>query len=312
MPSRAGNKPFLGQCYKWGKLDKNGNLKRREPLRELKELALPESLEELWAKKAYYGEKAVVIAGGTDLVPASPQGVECLIDIRQLGLDEIKETYEEVRIGATATMEDLSQSPAVASLGQGMLCQSSSQGWPSVVRSTATLGGNLAGGDPFADTPAALLALDAQIVMQTKEGERLIPIDEFFLDYRKTAASLGVLTEIRIPKTSTRGKGIFLKCAPSSVDKALVNIAVFAEIHEGHCSTIRVAVGAVTRIPHRIPAVETFLKDSILAPPIIEEAATVISSNVEPMLDMRASIEKRQSMLSVLLKRALQHLNQAS
>lgn len=280
-------------------------------MRELKELALPESFEELWEKKAKYGPKAVVIAGGTEIVSDPPEGVECLIDIRQLGLQGISEEDTLVSIGATTTMESLAHSPVVASLAQGMLCQSSCQGWPAPVRSAATLGGNLAGGDPFADTPAALLALGAQVVLQTPGGELLVPIDDFFLDYRKTAANDAVLSEIRIPKTPPEGKGAFLKCSPSNIDKAMINLGVYAEIEQGRCRRVKVAVGAVTRIPHRLGEVEALMSDQLLEGELIEEAADMVARGVEPMLDIRASVEKRRSLLSVLFKRAAHQLAQA-
>lgn len=280
-------------------------------MRELKELALPETLDELWEKKAFYGPNAHVIAGGTELVAAPPDGVECLIDIRQLGLDAIAETEEGISIGATTTMEALSVSPVVASLAQGMLCQSGCQGWPAPVRSAATLGGNLAGGDPFADTPAALLALGAQVVLRTQNGEKSLPIDEFFLDYRKTAAEDAVLVRVCIPRTPVEGKGAYLKCAPSSIDKAMVNLGVYVELCDGKCRTVRVAVGAVTRIPHRVVEVETLMSDQVLDSELIEEAAETVSRAVEPMLDIRASVEKRRSLLAALFKRAAHQVAQA-
>lgn len=280
-------------------------------MRELKELALPETLEELWEKKSFYGPKAHVIAGGTELVVDPPEGVECLIDIRQLGLDEIVETPSSISIGATTTMETLAQSPVVASLGQGMLCQSSCQGWPAPVRSAATLGGNLAGGDPFADTPAALLALGAQVILSTPREEKSVPIEEFFLDYRKTAAEDAVLARVCIPRTPVGGKGAFMKCAPSNIDKAMVNLGVYLELVDGRCQNVRVAVGAVTRIPHRVAEVEALMTDQTLEVDLIEEAAEVVSRAVEPMLDIRASVEKRRGLLSVLFKRAAHQVARA-
>jgi CO/xanthine dehydrogenase FAD-binding subunit len=216
-----------------------------------------------------------------------------------------------VAIGATTTMDALAHSPVVASLAQGMLCQSSCQGWPAPVRSAATLGGNLAGGDPFADTPAALLALGAQVVLQTQNGQVVVPIEDFFLDYRRTAAEDAVLAEVRIPKTPPEGKGAFLKCAPSNIDKAMINLGVYVELRDGRCHRVRVAVGAVTRIPHRVSEVEALLSEQPLEPELIEQAADVVSRAVEPMLDIRASVEQRRSLLSLLFKRAANQVAQA-
>lgn len=281
-------------------------------MRELKELVLPQSLDELWEKKEEYGPRAVVIAGGTDLVNDPPEAVECLIDIRHLGLDSIQESETLITIGATATMETLTNSPVVASLGQGILCRSTCQGWPAPVRSAATLGGNLAGGDPFADTPAALLALGAEVVLQTSQGPKTVAIEDFFLDYRKTAAEDAVLVEVRIPKTPPEGKGSFMKCAPSTIDKAMINVGVYAEVVDGRWQNVRVAVGAMTRIPQRLPEVESMLKEATLGAELLEEAAATLTRQVEPMLDIRASVEQRRSLLAALFKRAAHEVAQAS
>lgn len=149
------------------------------------------------------------------------------------------------------------------------------------------------------------------MVLQTHQGEVLVPIDEFFLDYRKTAAEDAVLVEVRIPKTPSEGKGAFLKCAPSNIEKAMINLGVYVELRDGRCCRVRVAVGAVTRIPHRVVEVESLLADCVLEPDLIEEAAEVVSRSVEPMLDIRASVEKRRSLLSVLFKRAAHQVARA-
>lgn len=280
-------------------------------MRDLKELSLPQTIDEVWDKKKQYGPKAVVIAGGTELVHQPPEGVECLIDIRHLTSNEITEEDDVVTIGAATTMESLTTSPIMLKLANGMLSDATCQGWPIAVRSAATIGGNLAGGDPFADTPPVLLALGAVLHLQTPEGARDVPIDEFFLDYRKTAAEGAVLMSISIPKGSEDGKGAFMKVAPSAVDKAMVNLGVFAELRDGRCQGVKVAVGAVTRIPHRVGPVEDLMSGELLSPTLVDEAAEMVARNVEPMLDMRAPAEHRRSLLSAVFKRAVHSLAQA-
>ena len=274
-------------------------------------MVFPETFEELWEKQEQYGSKALVIAGGTEIVADPPPGVECLIDIRKLGLDTIAEHENYVSIGATTTMETMARSPVVASLGRGMLCRSGCEGWPVPVRYAATLGGNLAGGDPFADTPAALLALGAEVVLETAKGTEVVSIQDFFVDYRTTAAEDAILVEVRIPKTPTSGHGVFLKCAPSTIDKALVNIGVYGDFSDGKCQNLRIAVGAVTRTPRRMPEVEGLLNDRSLCSESIAEAAALLARGVDPMLDMRASAEKRRVLLKSLFKRAVHQLAQA-
>ena len=280
-------------------------------MRHLKELALPQSVDEFWEKKKQYGPSAVVIAGGTDIVSEPPEGVECLIDVRHLTSDSISEDEEGITIGAATTMDALTKSPLAARLGCGMLREATCRGWPIPVRSAATIGGNVAGGDPFADTPPVLLALGAQFLIETPEGPRRVPVDEFFLDYRKTAAEGAILMAISVPHKPAEGKGAFVKVAPAAVDKAMVNLGVYSEIVNGRCSNVRVAVGAVTRIPHRVKKVEDLMSGEVLSTELIDEAAETLSQSVEPMLDMRAPAEHRRSLLSAVFKRAVRSLAQA-
>lgn len=277
-------------------------------MEHLKELALPRTVEEFWEKKSQYGARAQVIAGGTEIVSEPPEGVECLIDIRHLASHTIVECGDSIEIGAAVTMEELTSSKLASEIADGMLCEATRQGWPLPVRSAATIGGNVAGGDPFADTPPVLLALGAELVLETEHGSKSVLAEDFFLDYRRTAAHNAVLMSIRIPKSVVKAQGAFVKVAPTAVDKAMVNLGVCADIADGHCRSFRLAVGAVTRVPHRIRIVEELMTSSRLSPELLEEAADQVVQNVEPMLDMRASVEHRRSLLAAVFKRAVRSL----
>ena len=281
-------------------------------LRQLEEVFFPETLQDAVRKKQQYGSAAAPIAGGTDLVPEPPAGIKCLIDITRLGLGYVEESETEVRIGATTTMQSLATSIPVAALAQGILCTSSCEGWPRQVRNAATIGGNLASAGPFADTPPALLALDAQAVVVEEGGEKVIDLENFFIDYRRTAIGDGILKEIRIPKTSKHTRGVFLKLCRTTVDKAMVNVAVLLDIEEGRCRKARVALGAVTRIPYRVAEVEKVLCEVPLDADTIDKAARMVVDLVDPMVDFRASADYRREMSGVLVRRALTRLSQAS
>lgn len=280
-------------------------------MRHLKELALPQTVDEFWEKKKQYGPSAVVIAGGTEIVAEPPEGVECLIDIRHLTSDGITEADDCVTIGAATTMDTLTKSTVAKDLSCGMLTDATCQGWPIPVRSAATIGGNVAGGDPFADTPPVLLALGAEFLLQTPDGPRTVPVDQFFIDYRKTAAEGSILMSISLPRKPAEGKGAFIKVAPAAVDKAMVNLGIYSEIVNGRCVNVRIAVGALTRIPHRVKKVEELMDGEVLSPELVDEAAETMALNVEPMLDMRAPVEHRRSLLSAVFKRAVRSLAQA-
>ncbi|MBI3927416.1 MAG: FAD binding domain-containing protein [Armatimonadetes bacterium] len=282
-------------------------------LRQLEEVYYPESLEAALAKMREYGGAASPIAGGTDIVPDPPPGIRCLVDITRLGLDYIEETEEQIRIGATATMQKVAISPQVASLAGGLLSRATCDGWPLPVRNAATIGGNLASAGPWADTPPALLALDAVAVVVDKNGEKRIPLQDFFLDYRKTAIGTGLLKEIVIPKPGAATRGLFMKLGRTSVDQAMVNVGVLVEFDGSRCCRkVRIALGAVTGRPSRVKQVEELLVDRPLEETLIEKAVKLVTELVEPVLDFRASADYRREMSGVLLRRALRMLAQAS
>ncbi|MFN8606583.1 MAG: FAD binding domain-containing protein [Vulcanimicrobiota bacterium] len=274
-------------------------------IRQLEEFLYPQSLAEAVQKKHEYGQAAAPIAGGTEIVPNLPPEIRCLIDLTRLGLDYIEEDSEGLRIGATTTMHQLAVSPAVAKLANGVLSSSSCQGWPTEVRNTATLGGNLVGGGPFADSPPALLALDAEVVVARVGGEERVPIQDFFLDYRRTAVGQGILKEIQIPRPSAAARGVFLKFGRSQVDQALVNLAVTMDVEGGRCSRVRIALGAIGRTPQRILEAERALLDRPLEPDLIDNVVSIVTELVDPVLDLRASADYRRELAGVLTRRAL-------
>lgn len=281
-------------------------------LPNLEEVLFPTDLGQALARLDHYGPAAAPIAGGTELVASPPPGLRCLVDITHLGWSYIQEEETSVRIGATTTMQALATSPTIAGLGGGLLSLACCQGWPRQVREAATLGGNLAHARPFNDTPPALLALDAEVLVAGPEGEKRIPIDQFFLDYRATAHGRGLIKEVVVPRTPPRTRGAFLKLGGSAGDLALVNVGVVADFRQGRCRRARVALGAVTRTPRRIPQAEALLEDQPLTPELIDGVAEAVMASVEPILDMRASADYRREMSGVLVGRALRMLASAA
>lgn len=280
-------------------------------LSDLQEVYYPETLADAIQRLREYGKAGAPIAGGTDLVPAAPAGIKCLVDITRLGLSYITEDETHVRIGATTTMQSLATSPVIAALAGGILNMSTCQGWPKPVRNAATLGGNVANAGPFNDTPPALLALDAEVVVVDGEGEKRIPIDRFFLDYRTTAHGSGLVKEVLIPRPSVRTSGTFLKLGRSEVDVALVNVGAVVHMEGGCCRRARIAVGAVTRTPRRVPEAEALLENHALTPEVIDSVAEAVMECVDPILDFRASADYRREMSGVLVSRALKMLTTA-
>src|SRR5438445_75175 len=163
----------------------------------------PSTLSEAVALLSRYGEGAKVLSGGQSLLPLLKLRLghaEHLVDIGRIpGLEYVKEEGGVLRIGGRTRESALEQSELIRSR-YPILYDTVRVIADPLVRNLATVGGNLAHGDPGNDHPATMLALGAQVVATGPSGERVIPIDKFFLGLFTTALQPDeILTEIRIP-----------------------------------------------------------------------------------------------------------------
>src|SRR5437667_7917713 len=141
-----------------------------------------------------------VIAGGTDLLvnPRYMVGVREVVDIRKLGLDYIREENGWLHIGAGATMRTVARHPKIQALANGILARGAAVCGSPNIRNMATMVGNVASALPSADTPPSLLALDAQTVLVGMQGERIVPLDCFFVGPAKSVRERELIREMRI------------------------------------------------------------------------------------------------------------------
>src|SRR5213080_3020023 len=175
----------------------------------------PKSLTEATALLAKLGDGAKVLSGGQSLIPlmklrlTSPPHV---VDINGIqGLAYLKEADGFLRIGALTRESDLDESELIRTR-YPLLHDTCKVIADPLVRNMATVGGNLAHGDPGNDHPATMLALGAQVVAVGPTGERIIPIDQFLLGLFTTALQPDeILTEIRIPAPPPRSGGAYVK-----------------------------------------------------------------------------------------------------
>ena len=173
----------------------------------------PQSVSEAIALLQEHGDGAKILSGGQSLIPmmkirlARP---EFIIDINRLDLHYIKEEGGFLKIGGLTREADLETSSLIRSKYLIILDTAASIADPQV-RNMATVGGNLAHGDPANDHPATMLALEAEIVAVGQRGERVIPIKDFLLSVFTTALEHGeILTEIRIPVPPSGSGGAYL------------------------------------------------------------------------------------------------------
>ena len=156
-----------------------------------------------------------------------------------------------------------------------------------------------------------LIALGGQAVVASRDGQRRVPLDEFFVDYFETALQPGeVLVSIELPPLPAGTRVTYKKFLPRTQDDyATVSVAAALRVGADFaCEEVRVALGAAATTPVRARNVETALRGQRLTPAAIEDAAGLVRDEVDPLDDLRGSAAYKREMARVWTKRALQEL----
>ena len=266
----------------------------------------PSSIDEAIKLLNKYGAKARILSGGTDLVVRIKDGFEtpdAVIDIK--GLDELKVLDfkdNKLIVGTLTTFNELIDSEVVKEKFP-LLWESAKSVASMGIRNRATMVGNICSAVPSLDSGPALLLYEATVVVKGKDGERRIPIEEWFLGPRKTALKEGELVEyIEIPLPQKKHAGCYVKLGRyNGEDLAQVGVGVLAL--EGN--EYRVAFCAVGPKPTRAKKIEELLNGKELSDSLIEEAKKLVEEEISPITDIRATKEYRMHMAKVMLDRAL-------
>src|SRR5262245_33511784 len=270
----------------------------------------PASIAEATALLARLGEDAKVLSGGQSLIPlmklrlASPSHV---VDINRLpGLDAVTESDGFLRIGALVRESDLEESPIVRSRYPLLLDTCRVIADP-LVRNMATVGGNLAHGDPANDHPAAMLALGAQVVAVGPGGERRIPIAAFFMGPFTTALRPDeILVEVRVPVPPPRSGGAYVKLERKVGDFATAAVAAQLTLRaDGTCERAGIGLTNVGAVPIEAERAEAALAGRRIDAAAIGEAARLAAAAAQPAADLRGSVEYKTDLVRVLTGRAL-------
>src|SRR6266568_1723730 len=249
-----------------------------------------------------------IIAGGTDLLvnPRYMVGVREVVDIRKLGLNYIRVENGWLHIGAGATMRTVAQQATLQRLANGILARGAAVCGSPNIRNMATLVGNIASALPSADTPPALLALNAEVVLIGLQGERIVPLDSFFVGPAKSVRERELIRELRIPLDNIDSlRGGFYKIGRTSEDISMVNAAATLIIKNGTITAAHVVMGAVAPIPLRVTHAEAALIGQAPTEEAFQRAAELVRAEVRPISDQRTSAEYRRRMSGVAAMRAL-------
>ena len=274
------------------------------------EYLAPKTIPDAVALLQKHGDEAKILAGGHSLIPAMRLRLAepgYLIDISGIGgLDYIQEESGQLRIGAMTCEAALEESEIVQRKFPLLLDTAKMIADPSV-RNMATVGGNLAHGDPANDHPATMLALRASVIAEGPNGTREIKIDNFFPDFFTTALSEDeILTEIRIPTPPSASGGAYLKIERKVGDYAAAAVACQLNIDSsGSIENIGLGLTNVGSTPIRASSAEELLKGKKPDENMLAEAGRLAAADSEPMEDLRGSAEYKRALVNELTQRAI-------
>jgi carbon-monoxide dehydrogenase medium subunit len=257
-------------------------------------------------------EDAKVLAGGHSLLPlmklrlANPP---VLVDINRIpGLDYIREDLQigRLRVGALARHIDFERSDLIRDRYPMLWDAARGIGDP-LVRNRGTMAGAVAHADPAADWPAALLALNAEVVATGPHGERIVPITELYVAILTTSlAADELLTEIRIPLPAPRSGGAYEKLERKVGDYAVIGVAAHVVLDpSGTITAAGIGLCNAGSISIKAVAAEACLSGKPPAPDNINEAARLAMDASDPIEDDRGPIDYKRAMVRELTRRAL-------
>ncbi|MEU9107664.1 FAD binding domain-containing protein [Streptomyces xanthophaeus] len=242
---------------------------------------------------------AVVVAGSTDWgveVNIRSRRAPCVVAVDRLPeLTELRVESDRVEIGAALTLTEIERRldgsvPLLAELFPQFASR--------LIRNSATLGGNLGTGSPIGDSPPVLLALEASLVLADADGEREVPLADYFTGYRQSVRRPGELIRaVRIPLPLSPVTA-FHKIAKRRFDDiSSVAVAFALDIEDGIVRKARIGLGGVAATPIRALATEAALEGKPWEAQTVEAAALVLQAQGTPMDDHRASAGYRSAML---------------
>lgn len=269
----------------------------------------PETLQETLALLSEHGDEAKVLAGGQSLVPMLNLRVlhpGLLVDINRLpDLDHVRLEDGQLRIGALARHKAVHESPAVREA-----CPLMAAAYAHVahgpIRNRGTLCGNLCHADPASEMPAVMLMCDAEFVLRSVAGERVVGASDFFAGALSTDARPDeLLVELRVPRAAAGQGWAFQEVSARKGDFAYVAVGATVERDGDACGAVRLGCAGVGDGPHRARRAEDSLRGAALTDEAFRRAAGIAADDVDPGEDYHADADYRRDLVRGLARRAL-------
>jgi len=260
-------------------------------------------------------DQARIIAGGTDLVlemrEGNQQKIETLVDISRIkGLGDISIDEENrIHLGPTVTHNQCVASDIIRKFALPLALAAWEVGAPQI-RNIGTIVGNLVTASPANDTIVPLIALDAELVLQSLEGQRIVALKDFYTGVRKhVLRSDEIVRDVIFPKMTSQQRGIYLKLGLRKAQAiSLVNMTSIISTEGDLIKDARITLGAVAPTIIHAEKAAVYLQGKILSEETIDEAAELAREAASPIDDIRGSAAYRQEITRVLVKRGLTQL----
>jgi CO/xanthine dehydrogenase FAD-binding subunit len=276
--------------------------------------AAPRTVAEAVALLREKGDRARVLAGGTDILVQVREGrrdLDLLVDIKHI--PEVNELAcsltAGLQLGAAVPCCRICEHAEIARVYPGLIDAVSLVGGVQI-QSRACVGGNLCNASPAADTTPALIAHQAVAVIVGPEGRREVPVEKFCTAPGRTVLGRGeLLVSFHVPPPAPNSAGRYLRFIPrNEMDIAVVGAGVTVTLDDSRtrCIAARVALAAVAPVPLFVPEAGDALVDGPLSDALLDKAVDLARAAARPISDMRGDADYRRHLVGVLTRRALQ------